>query len=90
MIEFALRFKTLRYLFLERLFILAMLLLLTSNQSKCKGIYLRSNTETSSLFVAFILIKYLSPDKYFKDLSLLYDRSTYSKNSYDLILYIST
>lgn len=80
-IELALRFRTLKYLFFERLFIFVILLLLTSNQSKCKGVYFRSSTDTSSLLLAFILTKYLSPDKYFKDLSLLYDISIYSKNS---------
>jgi hypothetical protein len=70
-IEFALRFKILRYLFRERSLILAMLLLLTSRESKCNGGYFTSNIVVSSLLVAFTLIKYFSPERYLSDFSLL-------------------
>lgn len=69
--EFALRLRILKYLFRDKSLIFDMLLLLTSRESKCKGVYLTSNIEISSLFVAFTLTKYFKPDRYFKDLSLL-------------------
>lgn len=78
-IEFDLRFKTLKYLFLAKSLILEMALLLTSSQSRCKGASFTSNIEISSLLVALTFIKYFKPERYFKDFSLLYDRSTSSK-----------
>jgi hypothetical protein len=79
-IEFAFKFKTLKYLFPERSFILDMELLLTSNVSKCKGGFFMSRMVVSSLLVAFIFIRKRNPDKYFNDLSLLKERSTSSRN----------
>ena len=80
-IELDFKFNTRKYLFLDKSLILTILLLLTSSQSKCRGAYFTSNIETNSLLVAFTFIRYLNPDKYFKDFNLLYDKSTSYKYS---------
>lgn len=38
-----------------------------------------SKTEVNWLFMAIIEVKYFKPDKYFNEVKLLYERSTFCK-----------